>query len=187
MTTPAQHWVDQEFTGHDFRDEDLAGLHTERVVFTECDFGGANLAESVHLGSAFRNCRFIRTTLWHSTFRNCSMLGSTFEECRIRPAVIDEVDFTLAVLAGADLRGVDLSGCRLREASLVRADLRKAVLRGTDLTGVRTQGLRLGEADLRGARVDATLWTTADCRGARIDVAQALAFAAAHGLDVVGT
>jgi uncharacterized protein YjbI with pentapeptide repeats len=69
----------------------------------------------------------------------------------------------------------------------VRADLRKAVLRGTDLTGVRTQGLRLGEADLRGARVDATLWTTADCRGARIDVAQALAFAAAHGLDVVGT
>jgi uncharacterized protein YjbI with pentapeptide repeats len=108
MTTPTQHWLDQEFTGHDFRDEDLAGLHTERVVFTECDFGGANLAESVHLGSAFRNCRFIRTTLWHSTFRNCSMLGSTFEECRIRPVVIDEVDFTLAVLAGADLRGVDL-------------------------------------------------------------------------------
>ena len=66
----------------------------------------------------------------------------------------------------------------------MRADLRKAVLRGCDLSGVRTQGLRLEEADLRGARIDATLWTTAACRGARIGVDQALAFAAAHGLDV---
>ena len=29
------HWVDQEFVGQDFRDEDLAGLRTERVVFTD--------------------------------------------------------------------------------------------------------------------------------------------------------
>ena len=143
------HWADREFDGHDFRDEDLSCLKTERVVFTECEFGGATLAESVHLGSAFRNCRFLRTTLWHSTFRNCSMLGSTFEDCRLRPAVFDEVDFTLAVLGAADLRGVDLSGCRLREASLVQADLRKAVLRGADLTGARAGGLRLEQADLR--------------------------------------
>ncbi len=179
-------WADREFDGHDFRDEDLSGLQTERVVFTECDFGGANLTESVHLGSAFRNCRFLRTTPWHSTFRNCSMLGSTFEDCRLRPAVFDEVDFTLAVLGTADLRGVDLSGCRLRETSLVQADLRKAVLRGADLTGARAGGLRLEQADLRGARIDPTLWTTAACRGAKIDVAQALAFAVAHGLDVSG-
>ena len=181
-----QHWADREFTSHDFRDEDLTGLRTERVVFTECDFSGTNLSESEHLGSAFRNCRFVRSALWHSTFRNCSMLGSMFEDCRMRPVTCEEVDFTLAVLAGADLRGVDLSGCRLREASLVRADLRKAVLRGCDLTGVRAQGLKLDEADLRGARIDPTLWTTAACRGARIDVAQGLAFAAAHGLDVSG-
>jgi uncharacterized protein YjbI with pentapeptide repeats len=180
------HWVDREYAGHDFRDEDLSGLQTERVVFTECDFAGANLAESLHSGSAFRNCRFLRTTLWHSTFRNCSMLGSTFEDCRLRPITLDEVDFTLAVLGGADLRGVDLSGCRLREAGLVQADLRKAVLRGADLTGVRTNGLRLEQADLRGARIDAALWTTAACRGAKIDVTQALAFAGAHGLDVSG-
>jgi len=68
----------------------------------------------------------------------------------------------------------------------VQADLRKAVLRGADLTGARTNGLRLEQADLRGARIDPTLWTTAACRGAKIDVAQALAFAVAHGLDVSG-
>ncbi|OBI85761.1 pentapeptide repeat-containing protein [Mycobacterium asiaticum] len=179
-------WIDREFSGEDFRDEDLGGLHTERVVFSECDFSGVNLAESEHRGSAFRNCTFTRTTLWHSTFAHCSVLGSVFTQCRLRPVVFDEVDFTLAVLAGNDLRGVDLSGCRLRETSLVETDLRKSVLRGADLRGARTTGARLDEADLRGAIADAALWTSAALVGARIDVPQAMAFALAHGLRLDG-
>jgi uncharacterized protein YjbI with pentapeptide repeats len=181
-----QHWVDCEFVGRDFRDEDLSRLRTERAVFTECDFSGVNLAESEHRGSAFRNCTFERTLLWHSTFAHCSMLGSVFVHCRLRPLTFDEVDFMLAVLGGNDLRGVDLSGCRLRETSLVETDMRKAVLRGTDLTGARTTGTRLDDADLRGATVDPSLWRTAALTGARIDVPQALAFALAHGLCLDG-
>ncbi|OBH07541.1 MULTISPECIES: pentapeptide repeat-containing protein [unclassified Mycobacterium] len=177
-----QHWVDREFAGTDFRDEDLSRLRTERVVFSDCDFGGVNLAESRHSGSAFRNCTFERTLLWHSSFAQCSMLGSVFVQCRMRPMAFDEVDFTLAVLGGNDLRGLDLSGCRLREASLVEADLRKAVLRGADLSGVRTTGARLDDADLRGAIVDPSVWRTASLAGARVDVGQAMAFALAHGL-----
>ena len=126
-----------------------------------CNFSGATLSESEHTGTAFRNCRFDRAALWHSIFRQCSLLGSTFSQSRLRPITFDEVDFTLAVLGGADLRGADLSGCRLRETSLVEADLRKAVLRRADLTGARTIGMRLDDADLRGARVDPTFWTTA--------------------------
>ncbi|MBW0016273.1 MAG: pentapeptide repeat-containing protein [Mycobacterium sp.] len=179
-------FVDREFAGHDFRDEDLSRLHTERVVFDECDFSGANLADSRHLGSAFRNCLFQRTTLWHSTFAQCSMLGSVFVQCRLRPLALDEVDFTLAVLGGNDMRGVDFSGCRLRETSLVETDLRKAVLRGADLSGARTTGTKLDDADLRGATVDPSLWRTASLVGARIDVPQGLAFAAAHGLRLQG-
>jgi uncharacterized protein YjbI with pentapeptide repeats len=179
-------WTEREFVEHDFRDDDLSRLRTERVVFTECDFSGVDLGESHHVGSAFRNCKFRRTTLWHSTFRHCSLLGSIFTECRLRPVTFVEVDFTLAVLGDCDLRGVDLSDCRLSETSLVKADLRKAVLRRADLRGARTQDARLEEADLRGARVDPTLWTTASVRGARIDIEQALAYAAAHGLDVHG-
>jgi len=175
-------WTDCEFVGRDFRDDDLSRLRSERVVFTECNFSGVNLAESEHLGSAFRNCTFNLTTLWHSTFRQCSMLGSVFERCRMRPLTLDEVDFTLAVLGGNDLRGVDLSGCRLRETSLVQTDLRKAVLCGADLTGARTTGTRLDDADLRGAVVDPSLWTTASLTRARVDITQAIAYAAAHGL-----
>ena len=179
-------WTDREFVGHDFRDDDLSRLQTERVLFTECDFSGVNMAESEHRGSAFRNCTFHLTALWHSTFRQCSMLGSVFTRCRLRPLTLDDVDFTLAVLAGNDLRGVDLSGCRLRETSLVQADLRKTLLRGADLTGARTTGTRLDDADLRGATVDPSLWTTASLAGARIDIEQALTYAVAHGLRLDG-
>ena len=178
-------WTEREFVEHDFRDDDLTRLRTERVVFTECDFSGVDMGESEHVGSAFRNCTFRRTTLWHSTFRHCSLLGSTFTECRLRPITFEEIDFTLAVLGGCDLRGADLSDCRLSEASLVKTDLRKAVLRRADLREP-VRRTRLDEADLRGARVDPTLWTTASVRGAKIDIEQALAFAAAHGLDVHG-
>ena len=62
------------------------------------------------------------------------------------------------------------------------ADLRTAVLCGADLTGARTTGTRLDDADLRGAVVDPSLWTTASLTRARVDIAQALAYAAAHGL-----
>jgi uncharacterized protein YjbI with pentapeptide repeats len=179
-------WTDREFVGHDFRDDDLRRLRTQRVVFTECDFSGVDLAESVHLGSAFRNCNFRRASLWHSAFHHCSLLGSVFTECRLRPVELVEVDLTLAVLAGCDLRGVDLGDCRLREASLVGTDLRKAMLRAADLRGARTTETRLDDADLRGAQVDPTLWTTATLRGAHIDVGQALEYAIAHGLDVRG-
>ena len=182
-------WADREFVGvnfGDFSEDDLSRLGTERVVFSECDFSGVNLAESQHRGSAFRNCTFRRTLLWHSSFAQCSMLGSVFEQCRLRPITFDEVDFTLAVLGGNDLRGLDLSGCRLRETSLVEADLRKTVLRGADLTGARTTGARLDGADLRGATVDPSLWTTASLAGARVDVDQAVAFALAHGLRLDG-
>ena len=182
-----QQWADREFAGRDFRDDDLSRLCTERVVFSECDFSGVNLAESQHRGSAFRNCRFERTTLWHSTFAQCSMLGSVFVQCRLRPITFDEVDFTLAALGGNDLRGVDLSGCRLREASLVETDLRKAVLRGADLSGARTTGTRLDDADLRGAIADPALWRTATLAGVRVDIAQAMAFALAHGLRLDAT
>jgi uncharacterized protein YjbI with pentapeptide repeats len=179
-------WVEREFDGHDFRDDDLSRLHTERVVFTECDFSGVDLSESVHLGSAFRNCTFRRTSFLHSTFQHCSFLGSVFTECRMRPMKLVEVDFTLAVLGAADLRGVDLSDCRLREAGLVDTDMRKAVLRRADLSGARVQNAKFDEADLRAARVDPTLWTTAALRGAKVDIEQALAYAAANGLDIHG-
>jgi uncharacterized protein YjbI with pentapeptide repeats len=111
-------------------------------------------------------------------------MGSVFVDTRMRPATYDEVDFTLASLGNADLRGVDLTGCRMREANLTSTDLRKAVLRSVDLAGARTVGAKMEESDLRGAVVDASLWVGAGVRGAKIELMQAVAFAAAQGLIV---
>ena len=78
MADTDEEWVDQEFDSVDFRDAhdgDLSRLRTKRVVFTECDFSGVNMSESEHVGSAFRNCTFRRTSVFHSVFRHCSLLG----------------------------------------------------------------------------------------------------------------
>jgi uncharacterized protein YjbI with pentapeptide repeats len=79
----------------------------------------------------------------------------------MRPLTLDEVDFSLAMLGGNDLRGADLSGAR-------------------------TTAARLDDADLRGATIDPSLWTTASLAGARVDGGQALAYAVAHGLCLDG-
>jgi uncharacterized protein YjbI with pentapeptide repeats len=73
----------------------------------------------------------------------------------------------------------------MREANLVETDLRRTLLCGADLTGARTTGTRMEDADLRGATVDSSVWTTASL-GGRLDIAPALAYAAAHGLRLDG-
>lgn len=113
-------------------------------------------------------------------------MGSTFVDSRMRPATYDEVDFTLASLGNADLRGLDLTGCRMREANLVSADFRKATVRSVDFSGARAVDAKFDEADLRGAVADASLWVSASVRSAKIELMQAVAYAAAHGLVVEG-
>jgi uncharacterized protein YjbI with pentapeptide repeats len=53
----------------------------------------------------------------------------------------------------------------MREANLVEADLRRTLLCGANLTGARTTGTRMEDADLRGATVDSSVWTTASLGG----------------------
>ncbi len=67
------------------------------------------------------------------------MLGSVFVACRMRPITFDEVDFTLAVLGGNDLRGATVDPSLWRTASLAgaRIDVGQAV------AFAAAQGLRL--------------------------------------------
>ena len=43
MVDSDETWIDREYVGHDFRDQDLSRLRTERVVFTECNFSGVDM------------------------------------------------------------------------------------------------------------------------------------------------
>ena len=87
---------------------------------------------------------------------------------------------------GATCVAVDLSDCRLREACSGRRRPSQGGAAPRRPQRRPYQDARLDDTDLRGARVDPTFWTTAKLRGAKIDISQALAYAAAHGLDVHG-
>jgi hypothetical protein len=154
-------WTDCEFAGRDFRDfnnADLSRLRTERVVFSECDFSGVNLAESEHRASAFRNRAFQRTSLWHwghrplarDVFRQRSMLGSVFVQCRLRPLTFDEVTSRWRCSAATTFAKGDQLGGWMAPICAARPSTR-----------------RCGEPPR---------WL------ARLDVPQALAYALAHGL-----
>lgn len=179
-----EEWEGRSFVDCRFTDADLRGLRTRSCRFTNCDFTHADLGASQHRASAFHTCTFQRTMLAESVLVSCSLMGSTINDCRLRPWTLREVDLRLTALGHADLREVVLAGLRLTEANLVQADLRGADLTGADLTGARMLGARLENADLRGARLDADALVQAHLSGARIDVDTAIRYAAANGLRV---
>jgi uncharacterized protein YjbI with pentapeptide repeats len=71
-------------------------------------------------------------------------------------------------LAGAGLRGVDLSGARLAGTDLSDADLRQAKLMGADLARTDLSEARLMGADLRGARLCGANLSRADLSEANL-------------------
>src|SRR5215475_12942576 len=71
-------------------------------------------------------------------------------------------DLTYAVLRGANLPLVNLSGAQLREADLVLANLRGADLRHADLSGANLVGARLMGVDLAHANVCGADLSTAE-------------------------
>jgi len=177
---------DREFEGHDFRDEDLSRLHTERVVFTECVFAGVNLSESVARGLGLPQLRLPSGIVDAQHF-------STLHVARIGvhrkpdPAVtFTEVDLTLAVLGAVIFAR---STCRIagygKQASSAPICARQCCAGPISPALARkmpasTTPICAGRASTRrsGRR--------RRCVGAKIDIDQAVAYAAAHGLDIHG-
>ncbi len=87
------------------------------------------------------------------------------------------MQWTDCEFVGRDFRDDYLSRLQTERVLFAECDFS-----GVDLAGPRTTGTRMDDADLRGATVDPSLWTTASLTRARIDIEQALAYAAAHGL-----
>jgi len=91
----------------------------------------------------------------------------------------------VGVVAGADLRGVDLRSAFLRGAYLRDADLRVAYLRDADLRGADLRGADIGGADLRGAYLRDADIGGADLRYAMLTGAD-MSHADLTGADLAG-
>ena len=129
--------------------------------FHDEDLGGLRTERVVFDGCNFSGANLSESVHAGSAFRNCTfarttLWHSTFRNCSMMGSVFTE--------------------CRLRPAIFDEVDFTLAMLGGADLRGLDLSGCRLREVSL----------VESDLRGARIDIAQGLAFAAAHGLDVHG-
>ena len=100
-----QEWRGVTFEQCDFTEADLSAATTHGCRFVRCDFGRTDLGDSRHTATAFHNCTFDRVLWTRSTLDGCSLLGSTFLDCRTRPWTIRDTDLTLVGLSGANLRG----------------------------------------------------------------------------------
>jgi fluoroquinolone resistance protein len=143
------------------RECDLASATLRRVVLRDCDVVDCDLSLMNLIDCRFVECRFTRCravgVAWTGaegsliakvpfsfeacrldlgSFQGVDVAGSVFRDCSLR-----EVDFTEAVLRGADFAGSDLAG-----ATFVRSDLREA-----DLTGALNVALDPRQNRLAGA------------------------------------
>ena len=97
------------FTGVEFVDVDMTEATGTGVVFEGCVFRGVSLNCTVFVDAAFVNCVFVRSNLFQASFTRSKLVGSRFDRCRFDQLAVTGGDWSFVGLAGADLRGSDLS------------------------------------------------------------------------------
>lgn len=157
---------------------DLSYTRLDRASIIDTDLSGADLSEATLLRpTTFSNERFDRTevarfdgaklvrTRIFARLDGASFKGADLTEADFSPLEsgansistiphnqLSGVDFTGAVLVGANLQQGVLDFASFKDADLRGADLRAANLTGADFTGANLEG-----ADLTGANLDGAL------------------------------
>ena len=90
----------------------------------------------------------------------------------------------LSSLRGAKLRNVTFENCVLDDADVTAAEIRETRFDGCTLHRVLIDGVRMRSVDLRGSDLSALDPRQVELRGAVVTYEQALALAAALGLDI---
>ena len=182
-------WTGQDLSGQTharvlFVDLDLTEVQNTGAVFTECTFRRARFNVSVHTDAAFVNCTFRSCTFFDVRLTECKLVGSTFDRCTFELTRVAGGNWSFVGLSGADLRRADFCGVRLREADLTGARCQGSSIRDCDLAGAALHGATLTDCDLRGSELSAIDPLHTSLTGAIVTYEQALAIAAALGLDI---
>jgi uncharacterized protein YjbI with pentapeptide repeats len=167
-----------------FADVDLTEATSHGARFEECQFFNVRFNSGRHADSAFLRCTFRKCNLFDTTWEGCKLVGSTFDDCDLRPMTVTAGDWSFVHLAGADLRTAVFRDVRMREAELTGANLTGAVLSRVDLSGAQLHKAKLLEADLRGSDLTALDPRTCETAGAIIDPDQAIVIARAIGFTL---
>jgi uncharacterized protein YjbI with pentapeptide repeats len=128
---------------------------SERTLFRDVDFSGANFEKSLFMKCDFLAVDFSGCQLPGATFLECCGPSTTFKRAILTKGVFAQSvqfqgsSFGSADLSGANLRGVDLSGSDFRGAILLGTDGSGGNWQHTNLSGVRAIGARFQKTDLR--------------------------------------
>ena len=174
-------------TGSDLREADLRGANLDEAVLAHCDLRLARLHGASLRASSLGKARLDKadlseTNLDQATLTGASLLeatldGATLNEADIREAtltrtslrhvqapqlvflktILEEVDFSSAILDQAVFIEIDLSGCDFSSASLEKAVLLSCTGRSTVFQQAQLRNLRVvgvgdfSESDFSGA------------------------------------
>jgi|HubBroStandDraft_4_1064222.scaffolds.fasta_scaffold00215_13 uncharacterized protein YjbI with pentapeptide repeats len=139
----------------------------------ECNFGGAQLANSDFSGGVLIGANFAGASLAWSSFRGSKLVAANFEGADLRDVAFDGVECTACNFQGAKLDEATFSGARMTAANFsgfraaiagdqLRAllarcaacNFQSAALSGFDLSGGSLAGVDFAKADLRRTRFD---------------------------------
>ena len=155
------------FPGHDFGGADLQYVDLSRADLRRGNFKDADLTFADLRGANLRDAMFEDTRLMQTDLRGAVLRGATIEA---------PVGFLSADLRRADLRDADFTCRKCTDQrgylSLIAASLlNDADLRGVDFGRIVVVESTFDGADLRGADLSETDWstTTNSVRGARYD------------------
>ncbi|MBI1296944.1 transporter substrate-binding protein [bacterium] len=171
---------------------DLTGGNLAGANLTGADISGANLSSATLTGvdltqTTLRGARFIGAELIGANLIGAqlnavdlslaNMNGVRMVNANLSGAVLSGADLSgavlsnsrlsgawlnLAVLIGANLTNVDLSGSSMIGTDMASADLSDSSLVGSTLIGANLKGANLRGVDLRGVRLDVATLTKED-------------------------
>lgn len=154
-------------TSKDFEGEDLFGLDLSELDFSDCNCRGANFEAAILAGAAFS-----RADLTGARFPGCSLVAVDFSGAKLVEADCTAADLTSAKLDSAVVDNSDFSYAVMEYASLVGTSGFRAIFVNANLNGATLVNARMVEADFEAASLVAADFTEADLTGTSVEGAQ---------------
>lgn len=134
--------------------KEFDGCHFVNGQFSGCDFSG-----SIFTGCTFTDCnlsmaQLSATQLAGVVFKNCKMLGLSFDQCSdfLFEVSFDHCTLDFSSFAHKKMPKTSFAGCSLKEVSFIEADLSGADFDHADLTLAVFNQTQLAGADFTTAR-----------------------------------
>ena len=169
-----------------FRNITMQETEMAHCEFIACEFISCKWNGAAFLHCSFTNCRIRFVNLFCTTFRQCKMMGTSFEEIPSQAGMVIEggnwsysslrmFSFVKSVMTDINFEGADLVEC----------DFKNAVLHGCDFKNALLSNADFAQADIRECNLDGVDVLGMKWKKTKIDLIQAATIARALGAEVV--